>query len=132
MTPSPWQKTLRSSVRALAHWLWPPTPEQEEQVYQARLTQELHIRQQLLVDLCRRGERCRDRLAELQKDELRLSRQIQLHADRGDEVQTECTVRALERNRKAQVRTRERLQRGLQKYQRAHLRFEQLKRQRVD
>ncbi len=112
MTPSP-LVALRSSWQALTRFFWPTTPEQEERDYQARLVLELHIRQQLLINLRRRCESCRSRLGQLQKDEGRLA------------------GRELERNRRRQQRLRERLQRVEQKYQRARNRFERLKRERA-
>jgi hypothetical protein len=130
MTQAPWHITLRLSLRALSYFFWPPTPEQEEREYQVRLVQELHIRQQLLINLCRRLQLWRDRLEQRQKEQLRLASQIQTHADHGKEVETQRSARALERNRKAQVRIDERLQRLERKYQSAQRRFEQLKRQR--
>lgn len=113
MTPSRWHRTLRSSLRALSHFLWPLTPEQEEQEYQARLKQELHIRQQMLVNLSRRAERYRNRLEKLQNEESRLlkTRPLQWVG--------------------VQLRLRERLQRVLLRYQRALNRFKRLKRERA-
>ncbi len=124
MTRSPWHKTLTSTLFSLARWLWPPTSEQQERDYQARLVRELHIRQQLLVDLCRRMERWRDRLEQLQRHETRLDNQCL-------DNETERSVRALERVRQVQGRIRDRLQRAERKYQNAQLRFEQLKRERT-
>lgn len=131
MTQSPWHKTLRSSLRALSHWLWPPTPEQAEQNYQARLAQELQIRQQLMINLCRRIERWRDRLEQLQRHELQLADQIQIHVKLGNEEETQRSARALDRVRKTQNRLRERLQRAEKKYQQAQFRFQKLKQERV-
>ena len=131
MTHSPWHKTLRSSLRALSHWLWPPTPEQEERDYQARLAQELQIRQQLMLNFCRRIERWRDRLEQLQRHELQLADQIQIHAKLGNEEETQRSAGALERVRQVQTRLRERLQRVEKKYQQAQFRFQQLKQVRV-
>jgi len=131
MTHSPWHKALRCSLRALSHWLWPPTPEQEERDYQTRLAQELQIRQQLMVDLCRRTERWRDRLERLHRHELHLVDQIQTHTKLCNEEETQRSARALERVRQAQTRLRERLQRAEKKYQQAQFRFQQLKQERA-
>jgi len=130
MSLAAWQQNLQSSLRALSHWLWPPSPERRGQLQEAALTKELQRRHQRLVRLRQRLEHWRGRLEPLAREEQRQSLAVQRLVEEGKEQEAYLAALILERLRKKQARLNDRLQRGEARYQELQVRFQTVKQER--